>query len=53
MRIGFGEMRCFIGLFGGANAKEAFWESCGLADLITSCYGGRNRKVKHTQCDEM
>jgi glycerol-3-phosphate dehydrogenase (NAD+) len=45
MRIGFGEMRNFIRLFGGGSAKEAYWESCGLADLITSCYGGRNRKV--------
>ncbi len=45
MRIGFGEMRQFIRLFGGGEARDAYWESCGLADLITTCYGGRNRKV--------
>lgn len=44
MRIGLVEMRrlaqeCFPSV-----RSETFFESAGVADLITTCYGGRNRK---------
>ena len=44
MRIGFCEMRKFVRKFFPSSNEQVYWESCGLADLITTCYGGRNRK---------
>jgi glycerol-3-phosphate dehydrogenase (NAD+) len=47
IRLGFMEMKKFIfDFFGDRGISEnTFLESCGLADLVTTCYGGRNRKV--------
>ena len=44
IRIGFGEMWKFIQLFDGHDTT-ALLESCGMADLIATCFGGRNRRV--------
>lgn len=46
IRIGLKEMQEFCKAFyGDRNIKDAtFLESCGVADLITTCFGGRNRK---------
>jgi glycerol-3-phosphate dehydrogenase (NAD+) len=46
IRVGLEEMMRFVAEYYGADAvnKATFFESCGVADLVTTCFGGRNRK---------
>jgi glycerol-3-phosphate dehydrogenase (NAD+) len=44
VRLGLKEMEAFIKHFYPATASHVFSESCGVADLITTCFAGRNRK---------
>ncbi|CAB4440971.1 unnamed protein product [Rhizophagus irregularis] len=45
IRIGLLEMKKYIKMFYKGIKDETFFESCGIADVITTCYGGRNRKA--------
>merc|ERR1712151_1142749 len=46
IRIGLKEMQKFCEVFYGDRCIQSatFLESCGVADLVTTCFGGRNRK---------
>lgn len=45
IRLGLMEMVRFAEAFYPDHDSKVFFESCGIADLITTCYGGRNRRV--------
>ncbi|XP_052830082.1 glycerol-3-phosphate dehydrogenase [NAD(+)], cytoplasmic [Octopus bimaculoides] len=45
VRLGMLEIIEFIDFFFKESNLRTYFESCGLADLVTTCHGGRNRKL--------
>lgn len=47
IRLGLMEMIKFVEVFftDGKSKMETFFESCGVADLVATCHGGRNRML--------
>ncbi|KAK7495616.1 hypothetical protein BaRGS_00013063 [Batillaria attramentaria] len=45
IRLGLMEMIKFCEVFVPGSKMETFFESCGIADLVATCHGGRNRML--------
>jgi len=45
IRIGLMEMKTFAKTFLKNVTEATFFDSCGVGDLMTTCYGGRNRRI--------
>lgn len=45
IRLGLMEMMQFAKEFYNCTNRDVFFESCGVADLVTTCYGGRNARL--------
>uniref|UniRef100_A0A0N4Z230 Glycerol-3-phosphate dehydrogenase [NAD(+)] n=1 Tax=Parastrongyloides trichosuri TaxID=131310 RepID=A0A0N4Z230_PARTI len=45
IRLGLMEITKFVEKFFPPSNLSTFFQSCGIADLVTTCYGGRNRKL--------
>lgn len=53
LRQGLVEMRSFAKSMHASVQDETFFENCGVADLIATCYGGRNHRVSkaYAECN--